>query len=124
LFLPIFPLLNYIIQWTAIENRTGGEGMYFFVRKSLEQYHAPKIHYTPAIEKFFKEVMDVEPEELALRLESYLVSGRGKLQPSTLVHAVMILIKFLTANLHVSPRSPMTNLISNCRTLIQDGLGE
>jgi predicted oxidoreductase (fatty acid repression mutant protein) len=63
-------------KWTAIENRTGGEGIYFFVRPNLDQVHAPKVHYTPAVENFFKDTFNVDPEELALRMESYLVRGR------------------------------------------------
>jgi hypothetical protein len=64
-----------LAKWAAIENRTGGAGIYVFVRQGLDQVHAPKVHYTPTVENFFKDAFNVDPEELALRMESYLVGG-------------------------------------------------
>jgi hypothetical protein len=64
-----------ISQWTAVEHRTGGEGFYIFVRKGLDQYYAPQMHYSPGVEQFLRETLDVEPEEFGLRLESFLVGG-------------------------------------------------
>ena len=41
----------------------------------MDQSHPPQIHYTPGVEKFFKDVLDMEPEQFVLRLESFLVGG-------------------------------------------------
>jgi hypothetical protein len=59
----------------ALCARTGTEGFYVAVRSSVEDLSEPKLFFTEKAEKFVKEVLDVEPRHLGLKLESYIVSG-------------------------------------------------
>jgi hypothetical protein len=47
------------------------------VRKDLDQYHAPKIHYTAGAGQFMKQVLDVELEQLGLKMEAFMLGKLG-----------------------------------------------
>jgi hypothetical protein len=49
------------------------------VRGSVEDYSEPKLFFTEKAENFVRTVLDIEPRRLALRLESWVVSGIGTL---------------------------------------------
>ncbi|KAG1777258.1 hypothetical protein EV702DRAFT_1101918 [Suillus placidus] len=42
-------------SWTAIQARTGVEAIYLVVRGNVEQYHEPKLSYTPTVASFIKD---------------------------------------------------------------------
>ncbi|KIK33234.1 hypothetical protein CY34DRAFT_18499 [Suillus luteus UH-Slu-Lm8-n1] len=90
-------------EWTAIQARTGIEGIYLVVRGDVEQYHEPKLFYTPKIASFIKDVLGMEPKRFALKLESWVVGDFDN-----------------TAS--ISQRLSLTKLVSLCRRNIQDGL--
>jgi hypothetical protein len=71
------PLTNTTKQWTAIMTRTGVEGFYLAVRGSVEDYTEPKIFFSGKVLRFVKEVLQLEPQQLALKLEAWCVSGLG-----------------------------------------------
>jgi hypothetical protein len=73
-----FILLHSLLQWSAAAERTGIEGLYLAVRGDVEQYHEPKIWFSSIAEKFAKDVLDLDPKCLALKLESYVVAGLDK----------------------------------------------
>ncbi|KAG2758115.1 hypothetical protein P692DRAFT_20709924 [Suillus brevipes Sb2] len=83
--------------------RTGTEGFYVAVRSSIEDLSEPKLFFTEKAEKFVKEVLDVEPRHLSLKLKSYIVSRLHK---------------------HTAPhrQCPLNKLVSDCCTFIQEGL--
>ena len=65
-------------QWTAIISWTGIQGFYVAVRGSVEDYHEPKVFFSDRTMKFVKEILGIEPKQLALKLEAWCVSGLGK----------------------------------------------
>ena len=62
------------------------------VRGSVEDYHEPKVFFSEKAERFVKQVLKLEPRELALKLEAWAVSGIGnKVTPC---HIRFLLISF------------------------------
>lgn len=59
----------------ALCAHTGTEGFYVAVCSSIQDLSEPKLFFTEKAEMFVKEVLDVEPCHLSLKLESYIVSG-------------------------------------------------
>ena len=55
----------------------GIEGFYIAVRGGVEDLSAPKIFFSPKGDKFVRSVLDLEPRRLALKFESFVVSGLG-----------------------------------------------
>ncbi|KAG2044042.1 hypothetical protein BDR03DRAFT_1087427 [Suillus americanus] len=90
-------------EWTAIQARTGIEGIYLVVRGDVEQYHEPKLFYMPKVASFIKDVLGMEPKHFVLKLESWVV---GYFDNSTTI----------------SQRLLLTKLVSLCHRNIQDGL--
>ncbi|KAI6017618.1 hypothetical protein BKA83DRAFT_4058986 [Pisolithus microcarpus] len=64
-------------QWTGLCAQTGLEGFYIAVRGTVEDLSEPKVFFTEKVEKFVRNVLGIEPRHLALRLESWVVSGIG-----------------------------------------------
>ena len=60
--------------------RTGAEGFYIAVRGSIEDYHEPKLYFSDKALHFVKEVLEIEPQQLALKFEAWCVSGLGRHQ--------------------------------------------
>ncbi|KAH7907298.1 hypothetical protein BJ138DRAFT_964503, partial [Hygrophoropsis aurantiaca] len=89
-----------IFQWKALCARTGTEGFYVVVRGSVEDFAEPKLFFTEKAEKFAKAVLDIEPRNLAMKLESWVV------------------------NLPAASnwQRPLNKLIGECRAHIQDEL--
>jgi hypothetical protein len=58
--------------------RTGAEGFYIAVRGDVCEYHAPKVFMSNKALQFTKTVLKMEPKDLALKFESWVVSGLGK----------------------------------------------
>ena len=59
-------------------SRTGVEGFYVAVRGSVEDYHEPKLFFSDKALQFVKDVLEIEPQQLALKFEAWCVSGLGK----------------------------------------------
>ena len=55
----------------------GIEGFYIAIG-GMEDLSAPKIFFSPKGEAFVHSVLDLEPCHLALKFESFVVSGLGK----------------------------------------------
>ncbi|KAG1777874.1 hypothetical protein EV702DRAFT_1196674 [Suillus placidus] len=87
----------------ALCAHTSTEGFYAAVRSSIEDLSEPKLFFTKKAEKFVKEVLDVEPHHLGLKLKSYIISGLHE---------------------HTAPhhQRPLNKLVSECHTFIQEGL--
>ncbi|KAG1735065.1 uncharacterized protein EDB91DRAFT_1083812 [Suillus paluster] len=51
----------------------GFEGLYLVVHGDVEQYHEPKLFYTPKVASFIKGVLGMEPKCLTLELDSWVV---------------------------------------------------
>ncbi|KAG0695486.1 hypothetical protein DFH29DRAFT_880018 [Suillus ampliporus] len=62
-------------EWMALCARTGTEGFYIAVRGGIEDLSEPKIFFTQKVEKFIEDILHMEPQHLALKLESYVISG-------------------------------------------------
>jgi len=58
---------------------TGVQGFYIAVRGSVEDYNEPKVYFSDKAVSFVKNVLKMEPQHLALRLESWAVSGIGEI---------------------------------------------
>ncbi|KAG2142140.1 hypothetical protein BD769DRAFT_1319553, partial [Suillus cothurnatus] len=69
-------------EWTAIQARTGIEGIYLVVHGDVEQYHEPKLFYMPKVASFIKDVLGMEPKRFALKLESWVVGDFGQFKVS------------------------------------------
>ncbi|KAI6000027.1 hypothetical protein EDD15DRAFT_2145567, partial [Pisolithus albus] len=87
-------------EWTALCAQTGLEGFYIAIRGTVEDLPEPKVFFTQKAENFVRTVLDIEPHRLALRLESWVVSGLGM----------------------TKHQRPLNKLISECRALIQEEL--
>ncbi|KAI6037372.1 hypothetical protein BKA83DRAFT_4513750 [Pisolithus microcarpus] len=61
--------------WMGLCAQTGLEGFYIAVRGTVEDLSEPKVFFTEKVEKFVRNVLGIEPHHLALRLESWVVSG-------------------------------------------------
>jgi len=53
------------------------EGFYIAVRGGVEDLSTPKIFFLPKGDKFVRSVLDLDPRQLALKFESFVVSGLG-----------------------------------------------
>ena len=56
----------------------GIEGFYIAVHGGVKDLSAPKLFFSLKGEKFFHAVLDIEPCHLALKFESFVISGLGK----------------------------------------------
>ena len=59
---------------------TGIEGFYIAVRGSVEDYHEPKLFLSDKALHFVKDLIEIEPQHLALKFEAWCVSGLGKIE--------------------------------------------
>ena len=57
---------------------TGIEGFYIAVRGSIEDHNEPKLFFSDKALRFVKEVLEVDPRQLALKLEVWCVAGLGE----------------------------------------------
>ncbi|KAF8447616.1 hypothetical protein L210DRAFT_3335128, partial [Boletus edulis BED1] len=89
------------VTWTSLCVKTGIEGFYIAVRGSVDDLSPPKIFFSPKAERFVKAVLNVEPNQLALRLESWVISD----MPAA-----------------TNRQRSLNKLISECRTHIQEEL--
>jgi hypothetical protein len=108
-------------QWTAIQARTGIEGIYLVVRGDVEQYHEPKLFYTPKVASFIKDVLGMELKRFALKLESWVVGDFGQFKVSGEASNVLNCNVDNTAT--ISQWLSLTKLVSLCHRNIQDSLG-
>lgn len=108
-------------QWTAIQARTGIKGIYLVVRGDVEQYHEPKLFYTPKVASFIKDMLGMEPKRFALKLKSWVVGDFGQFNISGEASKVLNCNVDNTAS--ISQRLLLTKLVSLCCRNIQDGLG-
>ncbi|KAG6370664.1 hypothetical protein JVT61DRAFT_11149 [Boletus reticuloceps] len=110
-------------EWTALCTKTGMEGFFIAVRGTVEDHAEPKIFFSEKAESFVRTVLDVEPRRLALRLESWVVSGISK---------YFFTCSFLlTRQPYISDlpatsnrQRPLNHVISDCCSLIQEGLND
>lgn len=58
--------------------RTSVEGFYIAVRSGVEDHHEPKVFLSSRVSQFFKEVLKITPEHLALQLESWIIADLGQ----------------------------------------------
>jgi hypothetical protein len=108
-------------QWTTIVQRTGIEGFYLAVRNSVHQYHEPKLFMSDKAEQFIKNVLAMEPKDLALRFEAWVMSGISEMIVNGF-NAILIFVSGMPAT--SNRQRPLTRLISDSRKLLQDGLSE
>ncbi|KAH7918583.1 hypothetical protein BV22DRAFT_1051637 [Leucogyrophana mollusca] len=92
-------------EWIAAHKHTGIEGFYFAVCGDLEHYNVPKVFCTERAEKFLKDILEIDPKRLALKLESWVVGN---------------LVTETTGRM--GRKVSTKELISKCRKLIQEGL--
>ncbi|KAF8132909.1 hypothetical protein EV363DRAFT_1397828 [Boletus edulis] len=109
-------------EWTALCAKTGMEGFFIAVRGTVEDHAEPKVFFTEKAEKFVRSVLDVEPRRLALRLESWVVSGIGTSFSRWLVSYIDQGTSEIPAT--AKRQRPMNRIISDCRNIIQKGLND
>lgn len=101
---------------------TGVEGFYIAVRGSVEDYHEPKLFFSDKALRFVKDVLDIEPQQLALKFEAWCVSGLGNNE--FIEHENKNAYLLGTDKSKKSTRAPTrSKIISRCRTMIQEELG-
>jgi hypothetical protein len=62
-------------QFYAVEQRTGCKGIYIAVRGDIEHHGEPKIYMGPEGERFFKDMLNTNPQKFAMQFEAYIVGG-------------------------------------------------
>lgn len=123
LFFPFILMVKF--QWTSICTTTGMEGFYIAVRGTVEDHAEPKIFFSPKAEKFIRAVLDVEPRRLALRLESWVVSGIGKSFNYIVYYFTQqLILTILDAPATTNRQYSLNKVISDCRTIIQEELSK
>jgi hypothetical protein len=65
-------------QWMALCMKTGMEGFFIAVQGTVKDHTELKVFFTEKADKFVRIVLDIEPQCLALRLKSWVVSGISK----------------------------------------------
>ncbi|KIM66057.1 hypothetical protein SCLCIDRAFT_22268 [Scleroderma citrinum Foug A] len=93
-------------EWTSLCSSLGIEGFYIAVCGGVEDLSTPKIFFSPKGDKFVRSVLDLEPRRLALKFESFVVSG---------------LADNIDSPLQRESR-PLNKLVGECRNTIQKGL--
>jgi len=59
----------------ALCQHTGIEGFYVAICSSIEDLNKPKIFFSEKVEHFVTDVLNIEPQHLALNLEAWTMSG-------------------------------------------------
>ncbi|KIM53767.1 hypothetical protein SCLCIDRAFT_31638 [Scleroderma citrinum Foug A] len=95
-------------EWTSLCSSLGIEGFYIAVCGGVEDLSAPKIFCSLKGDKFVCLVLDLEPCHLALKFESFVVSGLADKMDSPPQHKSHSLNK----------------LVGDCRSAIQKGLND
>ncbi|KIM56544.1 hypothetical protein SCLCIDRAFT_29579 [Scleroderma citrinum Foug A] len=94
-------------EWTSLCTSLGIEGFYIVVC-GVEDLSAPKIFFSLKGDKFVHSVLDLEPCHLALKFESFVVSGLAdKIDSPAQCESC-----------------PLNKLISDCCSAIQKGLDD
>ncbi|KAG2106139.1 Alpha/Beta hydrolase protein [Suillus discolor] len=70
--LSMHPLLPWIANGWLFVLVLGIEGFYVAVRDSIEDLSEPKVFFTQKAEKFAKDILNVEPRHLGLKLKSFI----------------------------------------------------
>ena len=115
-------VLTHGIQWTALCAKTGMEGFFIAVQGTVKDHAEPKVFFTEKAEKFICLFLNVEPQHLALWLESWIVSGISASFSHSLIFTYWPLdtLDIPTAN----RQCPMNHIISACCCPIQEGLSK
>lgn len=110
------------LQWSSLCTKTGMEDFFIAVQGTIEDHTEPKVFFTEKVEKFVCIVLNVEPQWLALRLESWVVSGIGKhCTHVTLTHWQLDMSDATTIG---NWQHTLNCIISDCHTLIQEELSK
>ncbi|TFK59004.1 hypothetical protein BDN72DRAFT_966187 [Pluteus cervinus] len=94
------------LNWSAMCNETGVEGIFIAVRGSIDDLQSPYTFFTEKVASFIRRVLKMTPERLALKLESYVVSEMDQDDDND------------------DTKVNRKELVSQCRTLIKDGLNK
>ena len=93
------------------------------MRGDVEHYHEPKTFFSPVANRFIQDVLNMDPKQLALKFEAYVVSG---LDEGILSHILPLCFV-----IHIMEPGPVrtSNLscgkaVSECHQMIQEGLGK
>src|SRR5882762_4315108 len=65
------------MQWTSLCQHTGIQGFYVTMRGSIEDFNGPKVFFSDVTMKFIHDVLNIEPQLLALKLEAWSNTGLG-----------------------------------------------
>jgi len=65
------------MQWTSLCQRTGIQGFYVAMRGSIEDFNELKVFFSDVAMKFVRDVLNIEPRLLALKLEAWSTTGLG-----------------------------------------------
>ncbi|KAI6039752.1 hypothetical protein EDC04DRAFT_2603024 [Pisolithus marmoratus] len=95
-------------EWSSLCSSLGMEGFYVVVHRGVEDLSTPKVFFSLKGDKFVCLVLDLEPRCLALKLESFVVSGLAD--------------KFVS--IPQSESHPLNKLVGECHSAIQKGLGD
>ncbi|KAF8589383.1 hypothetical protein K439DRAFT_1612817 [Ramaria rubella] len=96
-------------EWDAIRERSGTEGFYMAVRSDVEQLHEPKKYFSTKALMFFQECLKLDPDCVLLQFEAWVV---GNIEGGCIT------------DMPLSTKRPISQEISECRALIQEGLSE
>ncbi|KIJ11419.1 hypothetical protein PAXINDRAFT_157328 [Paxillus involutus ATCC 200175] len=67
-------------EWVSLCSCLSVEGFYIAVRGSVEDHSPPKMFFSEKAERFVCSVLNLEPQCLALKLKSYIVSGLDSME--------------------------------------------
>ncbi|KAF8592324.1 hypothetical protein K439DRAFT_1610151 [Ramaria rubella] len=92
-------------EWDGIREHSGTEGFYMAVRSDVEQLHEPKKYFLTKALTFFQECLKLDPDHVMLQFEAWVVGS-------------------CITDTPLSMKRPISQEISECRALIQEGLSE
>jgi len=91
------------------------------VRSDIGHYNQPKQYFSEKALAFFKECLGLDPERVALQFEAWCVSGINRGKSVLLLYDTKVLTHRIT-DIQVKPKRTASEEISQCRTIIQEGL--
>ncbi|KAF8583849.1 hypothetical protein K439DRAFT_1617192 [Ramaria rubella] len=94
-------------EWDAIREHSGTEGFYMAVQSDVEQLHEPKQYFSTKALTFFQECLKLDPDRVLLQFEAWVV---GNIKGGCITDTPL------------SMKCPISQEISECRALIQEGL--
>ena len=115
-------------QWMSLCQHTGIKGFYIAMHGSIEDLNDPKVFFTEKVERFVTDVLNMEPQHLALKLKAWTMSGLSGMSTVNRIKAFAYQKSGSLLHQCGGPtrgcKQSQNQMISDCHKMIQKGLGQ